>query len=148
MVFISHNADVQLTDGGPSGTPELLDGIPGPPFVGAPAGFLFFGSLAVNSKMLSRANHGADDANMPATIIAHTPAAITMLRRVILIADTSCSIAVSQHQLLISLRASCRKHALHSGSCRLLLNDWRLFIQFGREYAANLRKWLSVSETG
>jgi hypothetical protein len=68
-------------------TPELPAGVVGPPFGGAPgsAGFLFFGSLAVNSKMLSGANHGADDANMPTTIIAHTLAAITMLRRVILI---------------------------------------------------------------
>ena len=77
-----HNADVQLTDGGPSGTPELLHGIPGPPFAGVPgsAGFLSFGSLAVNSKMLSRASHGATDPNMPTTTIAHRPVAIRMLR--------------------------------------------------------------------
>ena len=83
---------IQLTDSGPSVTSELPAGVAGPSFGGAPgsAGFLFFGSLAVNSKMLSRANHGADDANMPANIIAHTPVAITMLKRVILIADTSC----------------------------------------------------------
>ena len=94
-----HNADVQLTDGGPSGTPELPDGIPGLPFAGAPAGFLSFGSLAVNSKMLSRANHGAAEANMPTKIIAQTPVAITMLRRVILIADTSCLTVLLQNTI-------------------------------------------------
>ncbi len=39
------------------------------------------GSLEVNSKMLSRANHGARaGTNMLATTIAHAPVAITMLR--------------------------------------------------------------------
>jgi len=47
--------------------------------------------------MLSRANHGADDANMPATIIAHTPIAITMLSRVILMADPSCLAVLLQN---------------------------------------------------
>jgi hypothetical protein len=56
-----------------------------------------FGSLAVNSKMLSRANHGADDANMPTTIIAHTPIAITRLSRVILMADPSCLAVLLQN---------------------------------------------------
>jgi hypothetical protein len=78
-----------LASGGPSVTPELPADVPGSPFSGVPgsAGFLFFGSLAVNSKMLSRANHGAADANMPTTTIAHTPVATTMLRRLILIAE-------------------------------------------------------------
>src|ERR1035438_10026613 len=90
---------IQLTDSGPSVTSELPAGVAGPSFDGAPgsAGFLFFGSLAVNSKMLSRANHGADDANMPANIIAHIPVAITMLKRVILIADTSCLTVLLQN---------------------------------------------------
>jgi len=72
----------QLTDGGPSVTSELPLGVAGPPFGAAPAGFLFLGSLAVNSKMLSRANHGARaGTNMLAMIIAHAPVAITMLGR-------------------------------------------------------------------
>jgi hypothetical protein len=55
----------------------------GPPFDAVPgsAGFLFLGSLAVNSKMLSRANHGAGaGTNMPAMSIPQAPVAITMLR--------------------------------------------------------------------
>jgi hypothetical protein len=73
----------QLTDGGPSVTSELAICFAGPPFGAVPgsAGFLFLGSLAVNSKMLSRANHGAGPGiNMRATIIMHTPVAITMMR--------------------------------------------------------------------
>ena len=73
----------QLTDGDPSVTSELPLGVAGPPFGAAPgsAGFLFLGSLAVNSKMLSRANHGARaGTNMLAMTIAHAPVAITMLR--------------------------------------------------------------------
>ena len=52
---------------------------------GAPApgwaGFLFLGSLALNSKMLSRANHGhRSGTNMTARSIPHALVAITMLR--------------------------------------------------------------------
>jgi len=79
----------QLAGSGPSVTSQLSGGVAGPSFGGAAGstGFLFFGSLAVNSKMLSGANHGAGP-RMPATIIAHAPSAITMLtmlRRVIVI---------------------------------------------------------------
>jgi hypothetical protein len=107
-------------DSGPSVTSELPTGVAGPPFGEAPtsAGFLFFGSLAVNSKMLSRANHGADDANMPATIIAHTPLAITMLRRVILIADTSCLTVLLQNPIYHPFTEVYRDHTLHSSTCR------------------------------
>ena len=82
----------QLTDGGPSVTSELPGDIVRPPFGAAlgSTGSLFFGSLAVNSKMLSRANQGHKaGTNMPAMSIPHTPVAITILRRVIFIADTS-----------------------------------------------------------
>jgi len=45
------------------------------------AGFLVLGSLAVNSKMLSLANHGATaGTNMLAMTIAHAPVVIMMLR--------------------------------------------------------------------
>ena len=99
---------------------ELSDGLAGPPFGGAPgsAGFLFFGSLAVNSKMLSRANHGADVANMPANIIAHTPVAITMLKRVILIADTNCPTVLLPNTIYHPVTEVYRDHALHSSPCR------------------------------
>src|ERR1019366_9057062 len=93
---------IQLTDGGPSVTSELPLGIAGPPFGGAPgsAGFLVLGSLAVNSKMLSRANHGhRAGTSMPAMSIPHTPVAITMLRREILIADTSCLTVLLQNTI-------------------------------------------------
>ena len=81
----------QLTGSGPSVTSQLSGGVAGPSFGGAVswAGFLFLGCLAVNSKMLSLANHGAGP-RMPATIIAHAPSAITMLRRVIVMAPMSC----------------------------------------------------------
>ena len=81
----------QLGGSGPSVTSQLSGGVAGPSFGGAAgsAGFLFFGTLAVNSKMLSGANHGAGPW-MPATIIAHAPSAIKRLRRVIVIAPKSC----------------------------------------------------------
>jgi hypothetical protein len=66
----------------------LREGVAGPTFGAAPgfAGFLFLGSRAVNSKMLSRANHGHKaGTSMPARSIPHAPVAITMLRRVIFI---------------------------------------------------------------
>ena len=120
QLHVATNA--QLTDGGLSATSELPGDMVRPPFGGAPgsAGFLFFGSLAVNSKMLSRANHGADDANMPATIIAHTPIAITMLRRVILIADTSCLTVLLQNTIYHPVTEVYRDHALHSSACRTI----------------------------
>ena len=117
----SHALAIQFTDGGPSVTPELPAGVAGPPFRGGAsgsAGFLFFGSLAVNSKMLSRANHGADDANMPANIIAQTPVAITMPKRVILIADTSCLTVLLQNTIYHPVTEVHRGHALHSSNCR------------------------------
>jgi hypothetical protein len=93
MLAVFPRLTYQLTEGGPSVTPELPAGVAGPPFGGAPgsAGFLFLASLAVSSKRLSRANHGhRAGTNMPAMSIPHTPVAITMLGRVILIADTCC----------------------------------------------------------
>jgi hypothetical protein len=77
-----HSNLTQLADGGSPVISELSNGVAGLPFGGASdsAGFLFFGSLAINSKMFSRANQGADEHTMPATCIAHKPAAITMLR--------------------------------------------------------------------
>ena len=68
--------------------------------------------------MLSRANHGADDANMPATIIAHTPVEITMLRRVILIADTSCLTVLLQNTIYHPVTEVYHDHALNSSTCR------------------------------
>ena len=84
---------IQITGGGRSAAPASPEGLAGSPRGGklGSAGFLFFGSRAVNSKIPSGANHGAADAKMPTKTIAHNPAAITMLRRVILIAETSCS---------------------------------------------------------
>jgi len=82
---------IQLIDGGSSVTPKSPLGVAGPPCA-APdsAEFLFLGSLAVNSKTLSRANHGASPGiNMPATIIPHTTVAMTIMRRVIFIAHKS-----------------------------------------------------------
>jgi len=110
----------QLADGGPFVTPELPAGVAGPPFGGAPgsAGFLFFGSLAVNSKMLSRANHGADDANMPATIIAHIPVAITMQRLVVFIEHTSCLTLLLQNTFRYPSTVVYHNHALNSSTCR------------------------------
>ena len=66
--------------------------------------------------MLSRANHGADDANMPANIIPHTPVAITMLKRVILIADTSCLTVLLQNTIYHPVTEVYRDHALHSST--------------------------------
>jgi hypothetical protein len=101
-------------------TSELPAGVAGPSFGSAPrsAGFLCFGSLAVNSKMLSRANHGADDANMPATIIAHTPVAITILRRVILMAETSCLTVLLQNTIYHPVTEVHHDHALNSSTFR------------------------------
>jgi hypothetical protein len=117
-----------------------------PPFGGAPgsAGFLFFGSLAVNSKMLSRANHGADDANMPATIIAHTPIAITMLRRVILIADTSCLTVLLQNTIYHPVTEVYRDHALHSSACRTSRLTYRR--RGGRWGAERMHEWRKATE--
>ena len=100
-------------------TTELLRGAAGPPFGGVPgsAGFLFFGSLAVNSKRLSRANHGAGP-KMPATSIAHTPVAITMQRLVIFIGHTSCLILLLQNTIRYPVTEVYHDHALNSSTCR------------------------------
>jgi hypothetical protein len=103
-------------------TAELLRGAAGPPFRGgAPgsAGFLFFGSLAVNSKRLSRANHGAGP-NKPTTIIAHAPVAITMQRLVIFIAHTSCLILLLQNTIRYPVTEVYHDHALNSSTCRTI----------------------------
>ena len=70
--------------------------------------------------MLSRANHGADEANKPANIIAHTPVAITMLRPVILIADTSCLTALLQNTIYHPVAEGYRDQALQSSTCPTL----------------------------
>jgi hypothetical protein len=139
----SYALAIQLADGGPSVTPA---GVAGPPFRGGAsgsAGFLFFGSLAVNSKMLSRANHGADDANMPAMSIPHTPVAITMMRRVILIADTSCLTVLLQNTICHPVTEVYRDHALHSSTCRLFC-DGQSFIQ-DRAFQVPLRCKLLIT---
>jgi hypothetical protein len=111
----------QLTDGGPSIAPELPAGTAGPPFGAASAGFVFFGSLAVNSKMLSRANHGhRAGTNMPAMSIPHTPVAITMLRRVILIADTSCLTVLPQNTIYHPVTEVYHDYALGYSTCRTI----------------------------
>jgi len=113
----------RLTDGGPSVTAELLRSTAGPLFGGGSpgsAGFLFFGSLAVNSNMLSRANHGADDANKPANIIAHTPVAITMQKLVIFIAHSSCLTLLVQNTIRYHFTKIYHDHDLNSSPCRTL----------------------------
>jgi hypothetical protein len=113
--------NAQLTDGGPSVTAELLRGAAGPPFGGSPgsAGSQFLGSLAVNSKRLSRANHGhGAGTKKPATIIAHTPVAITMQRWVIFIAPTSCLTLLLQNTIRYPVTEVHHNHALNSGTCR------------------------------
>ena len=114
----SFGATHQLTDGGPSVTDELVRGSAGPPFGGASgsAGLLFFGSLAVNSKRLSRANHGAGPKN-PTTIIAHTPVAITRQRLVIFMAHTSCLTLLLQSTIRYPVTEDYHDPALNSSTC-------------------------------
>jgi hypothetical protein len=69
--------------------------------------------------MLSRANHGhRAGTNMPAMSIPHTPVAITMLRRVILIADTSCLIVLLQYTIRHPVPEVYRDYALDSSPCQ------------------------------
>ena len=103
-------------------TAELLRGDAGSPFRGGvpgSAGFLFFGSLAVNSKRLSRANHGAGP-KMPTTIIAHTPVAITRQRLVIFIALPSCLTLLLQNTIRYPFTEIYHNQALNSSPCRTL----------------------------
>ena len=111
--------NAQLTDGGASVTAELLRGAAGPPFRGGSPGsegFLFFGSLAVISKRLSRANHGAGPKN-PTTIIAHTPVAITRQRLVIFMAHTSCLTLLLQNTIRYPVTEVYHDPALNSSTC-------------------------------
>lgn len=92
-------------------TLELREGVAGPTFGAAPgfAGFLFLGSRAVNSKMLSRANHGHKaGTSMPARSIPHAPVAITMLRRVIFITLASFLRLLLQYTIRHPVPEVCR----------------------------------------
>jgi hypothetical protein len=70
--------------------------------------------------MLSRANHGADDANKPANIIAHIPVAITMQRLVIFIAHPNCLTLLLQNTIRYPFTEIYHDHALNSNTCRTL----------------------------
>jgi hypothetical protein len=54
---------------------------------------------------------------MPAMSIPHTPVAITMLRRVILIADTSWLTLLLENIIYHPVTDVYRDHALHSSTC-------------------------------
>jgi hypothetical protein len=112
---------IQLTDGGRSVTSELPDGVAGPPCGGVPdsAGSPFFGSLAVSSKRLSRANHGhGAGTKKPTTSSAHTPVATTMQRWVIFIAHTSCLTLLLQNTIRYPVTELYHDRALNSSTGR------------------------------